>query len=148
MRMHRMATAALAATLGLVLLLAATPAAMADWPTPLPRPARDDPSIITTAGDYDQDAADANAATYRALQDYTDQQLDLARQFNAYHVTLVATLQEQIRQRDVTYANDMNARLAELQEQQATISRLESKVDRQRATIKRLRAVIRDLRDD
>lgn len=142
-------TKAIAATIAAT-MLAIPAAAFADdtLPKPLPRPDRDDPAIITTAGDYTADQAAANQATYLALQDYTDQMLDTYNRAVDSRDDTIATMMTQLFQRDIDCANALNAKQATIVALGDQVTTLQAKVAHKDATIKRLRAIIRDLRDN
>lgn len=138
------------AALVAVAVAAVLVAAPAQASEPLPRPAPDDPSVITTAGTYDQEQADANRATYLALQDYVDQQdanwRFMVRGLNDNIVALI---------KSVGIKGDQIAALyGTLAQKQAAIDSQQKVIDSQRAVLGRraaklaeLRETIRDLRD-
>jgi hypothetical protein len=132
---------------GLVTAALVSSVAPAQAVEPLTRPARDDPSIITTAGTYTQEQADANRATYLALQDYHDQQASWYQSHLAGDQQFIALQQEVQSQRDAEHVAAMNARWEEMLRISEQRDEARAIVARKTAKIAELRAVIRDLRE-
>lgn len=102
-------------------------------------PSPDDARVITVAGTYDDAQATANRDAYLEAVSYGNEQASNAIANLNLWKTDTAALTAQLRERDVKYATDMNARLA-------TITSLRAKVQKKNAKIAGLRAIIRDLR--
>lgn len=142
--MKRLASLALALTASVAVAL---PAAASDFEPLVPQPPRDNPAVITTAGTYTQEAAEANAAAYRQAWDYGDQQRRFFEVFQQSHYELTGHLFAELAQRDVDAANALNAKQAIISDQRDQIFRQADRIRRQRAKIAELRQIIRDLRD-
>jgi hypothetical protein len=133
---------------GLVTAALMSSVAPAQAVEPLTRPTRDDPSIITTAGTYTQEQADANRATYLAMQDYHDQQVSWYQSHLAGDLEVIGLLQETLHQRDVEHVAAVNARWEEMVRLSEQRDDARAVVARKTAKIAELRAIIRDLRED
>jgi hypothetical protein len=130
------------AAVAAVVLTAALAAPSAQAADLLTRPARDDARVISTAGTYTQEQADANRAAYVQLQDYTDQQAQLD-----------AGIADGLRANMLALVDDIGAKNAqiELMGQQiyglrSQVTALEATVATREAKIRHLRKVIRALR--